>query len=104
MPLHEDNQTVIRERIALDRADKNLLHNEVTVEDHALTRPWTIHRVYRRDPDPLWDFVDCAENNPHVLVGNESYMISADGLLMPTKRGQPAPDLRYFDRQGRTAR
>ena len=92
MPLHEDNQTVIRERIALDRADKNLLHNEVTVEDHALTRPWTIHRVYRRDPDPLWDFVDCAENNPHVLVGNESYMISADGLLMPTKRGQPAPD------------
>jgi len=37
-------------------------------------------------------------------VDNESYMISADGLLMPTKRGQPAPDLRYFDRQGRTAR
>jgi len=23
-------------------------------------------------------------------------MLSADGLLMPTKKDQPAPDLRYF--------
>ena len=44
------------------------------------------------------DFVDCGENNPHVLVGKEYYMISADGYLMPTKRNQPAPDSRYFNR------
>jgi hypothetical protein len=99
MALHEDNQTVIRERIRLDTSNKDLLHNRVTIEDHALTRPWTIERIYRREANPVWDFVDCAENNPHVLVGKEYYMISADGYLMPTKRGQPAPDLRYFNRQ-----
>jgi hypothetical protein len=98
MPLHEDNATVIRERIGLDRSDPGLLRIEVTVEDHALTRPWTINRAYRREAKPLWNFVDCAENNPHVLVGKEYYMISADGYLMPTKRGQSAPDLRYFNR------
>jgi len=104
MPLHEDNQTVIRERIGLDKADRNLLRNQVTVEDHALTRPWTITRSYRREPNPVWDFVDCAENNPHVLVGKQYYMISGDGYLMPTKRGQPAPDLRYFERPSSTGR
>ena len=98
MRLHEDNQTVIRERIGLDKSDRDLLRNQVTIEDHALTRPWTINRIYKRDPHPVWDFVDCAENNPHVLVGKEFYMISADGYLMPTKRNQQAPDLRYFDR------
>jgi hypothetical protein len=104
MALHDDNQTVIRERIRLDKSDPNLLHDQVTVEDHALSRPWTIERVYRREPYPVWDFVDCAENNPHVLVGNEPYMISADGYLMPTKRGQGKPDLRYFDRRPSSGR
>jgi len=98
MPLHEDSATVIHERISLDRTDSGLLRNEVTVEDHALTRPWTINRVYRRENNPTWDFVDCAENNPHVLVGKEYYMISSDGYLMPTKRDQAAPDSRYFNR------
>jgi hypothetical protein len=98
MPLHEDNQTVIRERIRLDKANKDLLHNQVTVEDHALTRPWTIERVYKRAANPIWDFVDCAENNTHLRVGTEYYMISADGYLMPTKRGQQPPDVRYFGR------
>src|SRR5215471_12065643 len=98
MPLHEDNATVIHERIRLDKSDPNLLRNEVTVEDHALTRPWTVTRVYRRETKPVWDFVDCGENNPHVLVGTQYYMISADGYLMPTKRDQPPPDARYFNR------
>src|SRR5262249_18176830 len=98
MPLREDNATVIHERIALDRSNADILRIEVTIEDHALTRPWTITRTYRREPKPLWDFVDCAENNPHVLIGKDYYMISADGYLMPTKRDQQAPDLRYFNR------
>ena len=97
MPLHKDNQTVIRERIRLDKTDANLLRLEATVIDTALTRPWTINRSYRRQADAVWDFVDCAENNPHLLVGSENYMISADGYLMPTKRGQQPPDLRYFN-------
>jgi hypothetical protein len=98
MPLHPDNATVIRERLGLDKSDPNLLRIEITVDDHALTRPWTVNRVYRREAKPVWNFVDCGENNPHVLVGKEYYMISGDGYLMPTKRSQSAPDTRYFNR------
>jgi hypothetical protein len=36
------------------------------------------------------------EENPHLRIGNDSYMLSADGLLMPAKKDQPPPDLRYF--------
>jgi hypothetical protein len=32
----------------------------------------------------------------NVRVGNDDYMISSDGYLMPTEKGQKAPDLRYF--------
>jgi hypothetical protein len=98
MPLHQDNATVIHERLGLDKSDPALLRLEITVDDHALTRPWTVSRAYRREAKPVWNFVDCGENNPHVLVGKEYYMISGDGYLMPTKRGQTAPDLRYFNR------
>jgi hypothetical protein len=97
LPLHRDGQTIIKERLHLDPANKDVLHNETTVIDNALTRPWTVTRNYRRERDSIWDFVDCAENNPHVIVGKESYMLSADGYLMPTKTGQPPPDLRYFN-------
>jgi hypothetical protein len=31
-------------------------------------------------------------------------MISADGFLMPTKKGQTAPDLRYFQQRSGTIR
>jgi hypothetical protein len=96
LPLHPDGQSIIKERIWLDRGDGNLLHDEVTVIDHALTRPWTVTRHYQRESRGEWDFVDCAENNPHVVIGHETYMLSADGFLMPTKAGQPPPDLRYF--------
>src|SRR5215467_7950548 len=41
LPLHFDNQSVFKERIYLDKADPNLLHDEITVIDNALTRPWT---------------------------------------------------------------
>src|SRR5262249_14787319 len=56
IPLHEDNETVIKERIYLDKADKNLLHDEITVTDHALTRPWTVQKSYRRSAEarPEW--------------------------------------------------
>ena len=96
IPLHEDGQSIIRERFYLDRTDKDLLHIDVTTIDNALTRPWTVSRPYRRDRDPIWMFVDCNEDNRHVWVGKDSYFVSADGYLMPTKKGQAPPDLRYF--------
>jgi hypothetical protein len=70
----------------------------MTVIDHALTRPWTVTKNYVRDPNarPVWIPWDCAEGNPHVRIGQEDYMVGADGLLMPAKKGQQPPDLRYF--------
>jgi hypothetical protein len=96
--LHDDNQSVIKERIFLDKADNNFLYDEITTIDHALTRPWVVTKKYRRDPNPnpIWVFNDCAENNRHVVLGKESYFISSEDLLMPTKKGQKPPDLRYF--------
>ena len=38
----------------------------------------------------------CSENNMHVYIGKEGYFVSGDGYLMPTKKDQPPPDLRYF--------
>jgi len=97
-PLHHDNQSVFKERIYLDKNDKSILHNEVTVYDHALTRPWTMTRDLRRNPNPrpAWREFICTENNPYVRIGQETYYLSADGMLMPMRKGQPAPDLRYF--------
>ena len=98
LPLHHDNQSIFKERFYLDTANKNLLHDEITVHDHALTRPWTVIRDLRRNPDPRpkWEEFICAENNAYVTIGKETYFLSADGLLMPMRKGQPAPDLRYF--------
>jgi hypothetical protein len=99
IPLHEDGQSIIKERFYLDKADKDLLHIDITTTDHALTRPWTVSRPYRREMKPIWMFVDCSEDNRHVWVGKDSYFVSADGYLMPTKKDQPPPDLRYFNRK-----
>jgi hypothetical protein len=99
IPFHSDGQTVIKERIYLDKADPNLLHDQITTIDHALTRPWTVVKNYRRvaADKPIWWHEDiCAEANVHVVIGKEDYFLSADGLLMPTRKDQLPPDLRYF--------
>jgi hypothetical protein len=97
MPLHSDNETIINERITLDRADPNVLRNEITTIDHALTRPWTVTRSYRRDRKPIW-FEHLCEINNNVEIGSESYFVGADGALMPTRKDQPPPPLRGFER------
>jgi hypothetical protein len=101
--MHDDNQTVVKERIHLDGANKNILFDEITTIDHALTRPWTVTKKYLRDPNPqpIWRYNECAENNPLILVGKESYYVSQDGFLMPVKKGQDPPDLRYFKPTGK---
>jgi hypothetical protein len=98
LPLHSDNQTIVKERIYLDKADPDLLHDDITTIDHALTGPWTVNKSYRRSksPRPSWVEMNCAENNQHIRIGTENYFISADGLLMPAKKDQAPPDLRYF--------
>jgi len=98
IPFHEDGENVIKERIYADKANPKLLYDEITSYDHALTWPWTVTKRYRLNPDPqpVWRESICAEENDHVEIAKEGYMISADGHLMPTKKGQKPPDLKYF--------
>ncbi len=102
LPLARDNQSIIRERIHLDAADANTIYDDITVYDHALTRPWTITRKTVRDPNPrpAWRTEECPADNSWIRVGKDAYYLSADGLLMPSKKDQASPDLRYFKRQG----
>jgi hypothetical protein len=98
-PLHKDGEAVVKEKLYSDKANPNILHNEITTTDNALTRPWTVTRSYRRDAGltrPNWSEYICTENNRHLQIGAENYMISDDGLLMPVRRGQKPPDLKYF--------
>ena len=101
IPLHGDNETVVKERMFLDKSDPNILHDEITTFDHALTHPWRVTRSYRRKHNPTWIEDVCAENNNYVFVGKESYFLSSDGYLMPTRKDQAPPDLRYFDQSSR---
>jgi hypothetical protein len=101
IPFHKDGKTVIKEQIYLDHADKNIIYDKITVFDNALTRPWTITKKAARNPKlrPLWHTEACAEDNAMVRIGNDAYYLSADGMLMPIKKNQSPPDLRYFNRQ-----
>jgi hypothetical protein len=98
IPLDADNRTIIKERIFTDRTNPDVLYDEITTIDHALTRPWTVlKRIGRvKVTQPSWNEAVCAEGNNHVGIAGETYFMSGDGYLMPTRKGQAPPDLRYF--------
>jgi hypothetical protein len=98
LPLHFDNQSIFRERIYRDKADPKIMHDEMTTIDHALTRPWTVDKKYvlNEEKYPIWPEYYIAEGNAQVMIGKENYFLSSEGLLMPTKKNQTPPDLRYF--------
>ncbi len=98
IPTHADNQSIVKERIYFDKAIPEFLHDEITLIDHAFTRPWTVLKTYRRNPAkyPIHSEQDCAGATANVQIGNELYYLSADRELMPTRKDQPPPDLRFF--------
>ena len=99
LPLHVDNQSIFKERIWRDKANPRILHDEMTIIDHAFTRPWTVDKRYVHNPNPRPEWIEfyTTENNAQVKIGKENYFLSWDGLLMPAKKNQPPPDLRYFN-------
>jgi len=97
MPFHRDEATIVKERIRLDKTNPDTLINQITTIDNALTRPWTVTRSYRRYRDYAWSEYTCGTDNQHIVIGTEDYFLSADGFLMPVRKGQKPPDLRYFD-------
>ena len=44
----------------------DILRDDITTIDHALTRPWSVTKTYTRDPGrkPVWRELICAEGNP----------------------------------------
>jgi hypothetical protein len=105
LPLHEDAETVVKERIYQDKANPDLLHDEVTTIDHALTRPWTVTKHYNRVKEPAFFEQVCAENNEFVKIAGEMYMRApGDGRLKPLKKGQRPPDLSLFSADAETAK
>jgi hypothetical protein len=80
------------------------LHDAITLIDHAYTRPWTVTMNYPgyQNPGPTgWPEEVCAESSEWISLGKDDYFLSADGYLMPTRKDQAAPDLRYFKPTGR---
>jgi hypothetical protein len=98
IPFHADGKAVIKEKMYLDKADPNILWNEITVIDNALTRPYSKKQRANRNPNPrpVWKSDDCSEFNTWVRIEGQPYMLSAEGKLMPAKRNQSPPDLSYF--------
>jgi hypothetical protein len=105
IPFHSDNETIIAERIYLDKSDPNVLRNEITTFDRALNRPWTVSRFYRRGRDPVYEEYPCAEDNHWVAFGGELYLSDSEGYLMPIQKDQPPPDPKYLQKYfGQTKR
>jgi hypothetical protein len=99
IPFSEDGQAVIKERIYLDKDKPGILHDQMTTIDNALTRPWTVLKSYRRMSKVIWTENNCTEGNDNIVIGKDVYLLSGDGLLMPITKGEPAPDLRYFNKK-----
>ena len=98
IPLHADNETVVKERLYLDKKDPDILRNEITTFDHALTQPWTVSRFYRREHNPIYEEYPCTEDNRWVAIGGELYLADGEGYLMPIQKNQPPPDPKYLQK------
>jgi hypothetical protein len=98
MPMFSDPDSRVLERISIDKSNPNVMLNEITTIDKALTRPWTVTKKYGRNPKeaPDWAEENCPEGNGHIVIQGQGYFLGGDGNLMPTSKDQPAPDLRFF--------
>jgi hypothetical protein len=100
MPMADDDDAVIKERLYLDKGDPTILHNDVTTMDNSLTRPWSVQKVYKRQAREWWPEENCVEGQGHVTIGKENYFLSGDGTILPSHKNQPPPDLKYFKKSG----
>jgi hypothetical protein len=97
MPMADDDEGVIKERLFLAESNPTILHDEMTTIDNSLTRPWTVMKNYRRAPTVWWGENNCIESQAWITIGKEVYYLSGDGTIMPIKKDQPSPDLKYFN-------
>ena len=98
MPLADDDKGVFKERLYLDKSDPGILRDEMTAIDSSLTRPWTVMKTFKRREKEWWAEDNCIEGQAWVTIGSQVYYLSSDGTIMPMKKDQPPPDLKYFKR------
>ena len=98
IPMADDDEGIIKERMYLDSSGPDILRVEMTATDNSLTRPWTVLKTFKRRTNVWWSEDNCIEGQAHVTIGKEVYFRSADGTIMPMKKDQPPPDLKYFKR------
>jgi hypothetical protein len=99
IPFHKDGEAVVTEKISADKTNPDILHDEITTTDHALTRPWTVTRSYSRaGQEALLDWPEylCTEDESRIEIADQIYKLGPDGLLMPLRKSQKPPDLGYF--------
>jgi hypothetical protein len=98
IPLANDDSTVVTEKLYLDKANPDIMHNEITTMDNAFTRPWAVSRFYRRVHNGRPQEYNCAEDNRWVVLGGWTYITDAEGYLMPIQKDEPAPDPKLFQK------
>ena len=87
---HEDNETVVKEKLYLDKANPDILRNEITTNDHALTRPWTVSRFYKREHNPQLRGIQLHRGQSLGRDRRRTYLADSEGYLMPIQKDQAA--------------
>jgi len=96
--LAEDNQTVVKERISLDKANSDIMHNVITIIDQRLPASLdggtsaiaaTARCVVRGQ---------LQREQSYIVIGKENYYISSEGngFLMPARKISRRRTCRYF--------
>ena len=86
LPLHADNQSIVKERIFFDKADPSMLRDEITLFDHAYTRPWTVLKSYQRDSGAV------SRSSPGRLRGGDRERANRQGALLSQRRARADAD------------
>jgi hypothetical protein len=98
IPLHADGETIVKERIWLDPQNNEIMHDEIVTIDHALTRPWVVTKSYRHERNPTFSEAICEDNKVRrIRIGDDVYVINAEGFLAPYKKSQAPPDMKHFE-------
>jgi hypothetical protein len=98
VPLNFDDQSIFKERIRRDRADPNILHDEITTIDHPLTRPWTVDKKYVLDPNPQADWAGVLHRRRQRADHDRQGKLLSERRrdVDACQKNQAPPDLRYF--------
>jgi len=89
--LHRDGQTVIKERFYLDKANPDILHDEITRSGPRTHAPLDGREDMKRERKPIWVESICGEGNVHVNIANQHYMLNATASSCPPRRTSRRP-------------